>query len=607
MPKVFNFNNFVINLTGKMTRKGLFLMFLLSVAAMVQAQKIKYKDLLNLLNAKQYDQAEPFLKRYLKENDDNASAFLFMGIIYQEKSLKNDVLKQTELLITHIDSAIYFYEKALPKITEKDVKKNEENYQMYTRRDLRTGEFGVKHSDVILDIETRMKALRERKDKVRLVKKYYLEAEALYARANQQYKTFQNRFATKKELYLLSDENLILELNKLAITFDSCQLAFKSYKSHSHALGKNGHNQMINLQEIKDFKKDGASMTDFMDEDLKLWDYTEWAKKTVHTIRDEVYPMRKDLVAFDIELNHTREKVIKDSVKADVAALLKSHIFTDVRKWDNDPMPVLLFHLKIREIEYYSSLLHLTELSSQDIARKIAAIKRQVSILSQLDSIAAVLQERNLDKDIEHYQSFVNDAYGTGIVLKNFIRSIQELARRESAKKRLEIDSYSRLLKWVISESDSIPLFKEVAEDSRFHPLVIQDTHTAGLKSDSSLMGYFYTVTPSRTADLGVLFPVDTAHMKLRNLPVIKGLSLVTSDQNYFILFYSESKVEGKIPVSLAKISRHSGVEWTASITTDLIPIELKYIANNGELSILTSAEGENRVVVLDKTGKRLQ
>ena len=115
--------------------------FLLSIVVfftvVAYGQKVKYKDLLVLLNAKQYDQAKPFLKKYLAENDDNASAYLFMGIIYQEEVLKNDVLKQTDMMISNADSAIFFYNKCLPLLTEKEVKKNDENYLMYTRRDLR--------------------------------------------------------------------------------------------------------------------------------------------------------------------------------------------------------------------------------------------------------------------------------------------------------------------------------------------------------------------------------------------------------------------------------------------------------------------------------------
>src|ERR1700712_5634992 len=92
----------------------------LSVSGM--AQKVKYKDLFLLLNAKDYQKAEPFLKKYLKENDENPNAFLFMGFIYQEKSEKNDVLTQQEPLFLNIDSALIYYSKVLKTITEKEIK-----------------------------------------------------------------------------------------------------------------------------------------------------------------------------------------------------------------------------------------------------------------------------------------------------------------------------------------------------------------------------------------------------------------------------------------------------------------------------------------------------
>jgi hypothetical protein len=73
-------------------------------------------------------------------------------------------------------------------------------------------------------------------------------------------------------------------------------------------------------------------------------------------------------------------------------------------------------------------------------------------------------------------------------------------------------------------------------------------------------------------------------------------------------LFYSESKVEGKTPVSLVKISKKNGLEWTSNFSTDLPPVDMKYTAINGELSIRTSGiDGDNKIVALDKTGKRLQ
>src|SRR6478735_8383684 len=133
--------------------KALLLCFLFSST---YGQKIKYKEIWGLLSAKQYESAEPFLKRYLKENTDNPNAYLYMGIIFQEKSAKDDVLKQTAR-----------------GITEKEVKRNDEYYAMYNRRDLRTGEFGVKLSDIQFDLEKKMEGLRERIDRVKMVKYYF--------------------------------------------------------------------------------------------------------------------------------------------------------------------------------------------------------------------------------------------------------------------------------------------------------------------------------------------------------------------------------------------------------------------------------------------------
>ena len=79
--------NFKDKFVYKMAKAALikFVVLMLCIST-VYGQKVKYKDIWGLLSTKQYETAEPFLKRYLKENDDNPNAFLYMGIIYHEKS-----------------------------------------------------------------------------------------------------------------------------------------------------------------------------------------------------------------------------------------------------------------------------------------------------------------------------------------------------------------------------------------------------------------------------------------------------------------------------------------------------------------------------------------
>src|SRR5687767_8799722 len=194
-------------------------------------QKLKYKDIFGLLSTKRYEEAEPFLKRYLKETNDNPNAFLYMGIIYQEKSAKDDVLKQTTRAIANMDSAIFFYDKAYKSITEKELKRNDEFYQAYNRRDLRTGEFGVKLSDVQFDLEKKMEGLRERIDRVKMVKHYFTRADTLYQKSNELFKSLQASYPEERSFYLQADEATLKKLTALSVRFDSCVKVFENYRS----------------------------------------------------------------------------------------------------------------------------------------------------------------------------------------------------------------------------------------------------------------------------------------------------------------------------------------------------------------------------------------
>ena len=184
------------------------MLFLLLPAVNAAAQKVKYMDLIVLLTAKQYEKAEPFLKKYLKENDDNPNAFLYMGIIFQEKALKVDPLLNTEPLNATIDSAVLFYDKAYKSITDKELRKNDEYYEAYTRRDLRTGKFVIKLSDVQLDIENQMHGLKNRREKANLLKKYLGESAASYAKANTLYKSLLATYGSERKFLLRADEEM---------------------------------------------------------------------------------------------------------------------------------------------------------------------------------------------------------------------------------------------------------------------------------------------------------------------------------------------------------------------------------------------------------------
>jgi hypothetical protein len=594
-----------------MYRKVLLFITFFMATGLLWAQKVKYKDLIELLNAKQYEMAEPHLKRYLKEETDNASAYLYMGITYQEKSLKNDILRETELLLTNLDSAIYFYNIAHPMITEKEIKKNGENYQIFNRRDVRTGEFGVKHSDVQLQIETRTKALKERRDNVFNCKKSFLLAGAQYKRTQQFFKNIQAQFESEKELLLRANDQLLVEFNNLALVFDSSKLSFASYKTLLQAGGKSNYNQEATYQPIKDFKKDGLTEADFYQNDLKLWNYGEWATQMRDKVLKEIVPLRESLIKADIEVNKYFEQVKKDSSVAKALPELARHVsFPQLTAIDPDPMPLTVFRVKLAELAYLSKQIDDKPLrDSSDVSLKMKALRTDITSAIRLDSLAALMMARNLENDARNYLHFINNSYGSLTVLKSWMKGVKEFAAREVTQREVDWEKTVQSLKWVFAGNDSIPLFMDDNSPSPYKPLALgNDQLTMGLKyADTLATGYFFSILPSRVPDMSITFPVDNAHFKLRNLPVIKGLLTHDSNQVYYAVIYLESKLEDGYPVTIARINRAGGLVWSNNYKFEAKPSELKYSPITGELTFKAASGEDVKVIAIDQNGKRLQ
>ena len=599
-----------------MIRRSIYFFLILSLfARSAGAQKVKYKDLFILLNAKQYEQSEPFLKKYLRDNDDNPNAYLFMGTIYHEKASGNDMLLQTDLMLRNMDSAVFFYDKADKGVTEKEINRNEEYYEAYSRRDLRTGKFEIKLSDVKFDLEKRIQGLKDRKEKIKTLVAQYQNAEAAYGKVRNAFSDIQNSFPGVKEFYLRSDKKLLDELKTIVSRHDTFLIAFNDYKATAKLLGRTGYNQVLDPEDIQDFKKDGTSPSDFTKDDLKIWDYKRWAVFNLDVIEKQVAPLLEQLISYDIEINKLREKLIKDSVsvKNDLIQLAAKPLETNLKKFDSDPLPMAVFGMKISELEYTSTLIANIPLKdSADVNLRLIGLKSELTAIRKMDSLAGNLLQRNMDLDAENYKHFVVNAYGNLSVLKSLTKGTKDFAEREKLKKDKEWEDTMQALKWIVDGKDSIPLFTDALQlNYKFKPLIIVEDHfSAGLVfSDSTASGYFYTITSSHTRDVKVNFPVDKVSFRMRNLPVTKGMSSTDGKgQVYFVLLYGESKVGDKFPATLAKIYRSDGLAWSNNYQLEMLPSELLYKTDTGELSIkISNPSGDSKIVVVDKNGKVLQ
>ncbi|CAN5322628.1 hypothetical protein BH09BAC3_BH09BAC3_12300 [soil metagenome] len=576
-------------------------------------QKIKYKELIVLLNNKQFSDAEPYLKKYLKENIDNGSAYIYMAQIYQEKAGKMDLLKQTHEKVSFLDSVVYFANKAKPLITEKELSWNEENYQQYSRRDFRTGKYDITLSDVVLSLDNMIK-LKERGTMYLTLKAQFGAAQNAYTRAQRFFSATQKPFASSKEFFLRADEKLIGDLKYLAQIYDSCQMHFNDYRQTTELLGgKTGYNQDINPQEIVDFKTDGHSTPDFYHDDLKLWDYKRWALSNVEAFEKDIFPLQNRLIEADVEINNLQQKLKKDSVslRIEIAALRKKLQFPELKKVDPHPLPLLIFDMKLAELDYSSKVCDDHSIKdSLRISLHMSALKMEIMLAKKLDTLSSSLLSNGiLETESLNYKNFIAKAFGITAVLESQIKASQEIARKEIAKKEHELNTRSESLRWIVNAADSIPLFLDVQAKSRFKPIVIvEDKFTTGIEfgKDSTSSGYFYTITPSRKIDLHAVYPIDKKMFIKRNLPYTKAIGVHDeTGKVYFVMLYLEARINEKFPATLIKIYRQEGLAWSVNYSFDQLPAEMSFSSETFEISVKTkSSVGEVYVVSFDKSGK---
>ena len=588
-----------------MTKIGLIQFLLLVLISAAYGQKVKYKDIYALLSTKQYEQAEPFLKQYLKENIDNPNAYLYMGFILQDKASKNDVLKQTKIATANMDSAIMYYGKANKILDDREVRKNKEYYETYNRRDLRTGEFGVKLSDIQFDIEKRTEALKERIDKVKMVKHYFAIADTAYQRSNALFVSLQNRFASRTQLYLRADEQTVKDLTTLSVRFDSSMKAFDQYRAATATLGKTGYNQKLSLSEIGEFKTDGRSASDFYQEEIKVWDYKKFADESREVIEKEIIPMRAHLVEYDMEINKLREKLSADSVSVrnDLTKLIDKLLYDQLKKFDEQPLPMLVFAMKTTDLEYRSTALeHKPLRDSADLHLQIGMLDKELKVLSRLDSTAAILPEDKLAEKCTDYANFVTSTYSNPAVLKSYLRSLREYGAREEKKKTALLVQYRKALNYIVDGADSVPLSLEIV--SAYKPLVITpEKFTLGvsLRDTTQLKGYFYTITSSRKPDVKAYFPLDKSAFKSKDISNARALTYSDgAGQVFYVLVYSEKPVKEKFPATLAKIYRSDGLAWKVDYPLAFTPSEISMSAETGDLVIRNGSQQ----MVVDKNGK---
>lgn len=571
----------------------LLIIFFLSIFFSAESQKIKYKDLYYLLDAKNYDSSEPLLKQYLSDpkNAEEGNPNLQMAFILQDKSEKTDILLDADNYINYVDSALIYYKKATQFIDEKEVKKNDEFYQAYQRRDIRTGKFGIKLADVLFDIENRVNALNERKSKIQELQIYYSKTNSNYTKAASLFKKVKDDFPTQKILFLQSSEDLMSRLDRIDETAKLALQNFEAFESTIRKIDKPGYRPALHLTDILDYSKDGESPLLLTNDNVLFWDYSKWVESVKKGIKEVIVPMRTELIEYDQHLNELNELVKKDSMSMTDKIKPLNSVLSMIREYDTDPLPEYIFKYKIGRITNESfKMNHLYYRDSSDISYQVSVAKSKLKALKEMDSLINILLNRNLREDEKNYSNYIKSQYKDVIGLENYVKEQMEEVVYAKKNAEEEVSKLDERARWLVGKQDSIPLFMEVNVGlSKYVPLAVVDKFTTGFyfSGKTPAEGYFALINPSYTQKLKANFKVDNDHFNKQNLDVTKAKYVMEeAGHYYYVLFSVQLPEQEEYAGTLAKIYTSDGLAWVKNIKMSTAPSDLIINPNTDDIII---------------------
>ena len=579
------------------------------------AQKIKYKDLFVLLKAKRYEEAEPFLRAYLADdkNKDEANPQLQMGNIYHEKALKADILDENKHAILYIDSAVSAYNTSLSLLDDKEIRKNDDFYQDYLRRDLRTGKVEIKLSDIHFDLKKRVEDLQNRQKIVIKLKSTFDEFTGYYEEVRTKALSLFQEYPDKKSLYLRGETKVVSSLKEIYQLYDSAKTNFRIYEA---ILKDNpGLANTPQWREVKllDFKDDVDLDVDFRSSEIKTYDLGKWASETLDLIEKDIQPLKKHLIDYDktLEALHTKLNQDSTSIHSDLTGLTEKLLARQLEKFDTVAMPLHIFRLKLEELEYLSSLLEYSNLKdSANIHLHLQAATSLMGKASNVESLAAKAESIDIETEAQYYSIYIKERYGSAEKVKSMINEKMSFISNEKKRLQEELDLLEKSLKYMVYKNDSIPLIpgEEIDSLEMYYPIeTIEEKYSTGFFVPSrKLLGVYITdINPSRRSQMKVDMALDTLKFKTKNLLQTEVMSTTDVEEQIFYIVVTQPSVKDSTLYNsvVGKIYKSEGLAWSKPFSWKSKPSELFYQPDTGDL-VVSFEKIDEKPAIIDNNGE---
>jgi len=567
------------------------------------AQKIKYKDIFPKLNSKNYSpELESQLMTFLRAaKKPHPNGNYQLGLIYEKRFQEMDVLSDTAMITVSADSAVLQFKLALTLITEKELR-NDEFYQSFHRRDLRTGKFGIKLSDVHLDIEKKIEAVQNRNQSIRDLNTMLHRIKGRYSLSVSIYKQMIQRHHEYKELlFLLTAEDMIM-LDRMHDNAQGIYELSNDLKKLCKELGAEYYQSFNSFKFIEKYGVDGLEQSDIFSGELDLWDYETWSSSTKNDY-SAVLDYKNIITDKENEISGAFEKMAQ-GVEPGKISLHDLEI--DGNKFDEDGSAQAMLNLKLKKLEVSRMANPSFDASLADTTNIFAQLGVASLIMEELGSMATIYSDISKPEKIDlakmRYSGILESNYGGSTGYDQFVSDLGSWINNQRLVWNNRNEKFSEKDKWAVSGEERIPLYI-ADEPQKYMTKGVYGTETKiafGVDSQSG-EGFLVWSGPTRgilkksTFTMGKM---DATSTVARELPT----------PHFGCYFYDPSSEVNNF--FILSTTTMGDIKWSNLITAPHEPVSFRYDESLDQLTVfyfpednLPDGEGIVAYVVIDRNG----
>lgn len=435
---------------------------LVSSTCMAQ-RRLKYKTIYDGIGKEPVEFSMGKLKEFQAVMPYFANTYLQIAMMDWAALQKADPFLNYDRVLSLIYETKLYYGIALSKISadDKEVKKN---IEYYANVPVST----VEHQAVVDYINQQLEKISDYQKNVVNIVELYRAAVDKYNGCTSLFRQIISYQSNYKNLMLTSDDKLKREMQQLAQGYDSVIASFSEFKSALAKYPIKNYKMELKPQPVRTYRLEGISLCDFLQDEVLIWNYGDWAKKMSKTINGDVTSIKKEAVT---NIKGIRERVVtlrqqKASTDTVREILVPSRLVNLIEKYDYESFISNGIKYEAAKANFQIASMRsannteLLESQREELAMKANYYYDLYLGTQKAREALGELKQRLTDQKVSIHKDFVDDVYG------GKSRLLGSFASDESAAiDRLENENLSHFLKFALAQMRPSDLPNPVDDD----------------------------------------------------------------------------------------------------------------------------------------------